>query len=108
MGKSKSNAKAAAAGTQNDSYVLQLYIAGDEPNSKKAQENLAAICARHLDGRYELEIVDVLEDFQKGLEKNILVTPTLVVVDPPRPTKIVGNLGDTDKVLSAMGLPRGE
>jgi len=88
-------------------YVLRLFVAGDEPNSKKARENLTKLCETHLQGEYEVEIVDVLEDFEAALEGNVLLTPALIVL-APEPARIFGNLNDTDKVLGALGLAGGQ
>jgi circadian clock protein KaiB len=82
---------------RNANYHFRLFVAGDEPNSKLARENLTKLCRQHLKGDYELEVVDVLEDFQAALENNVLITPTLVV----------GTLSDTEKVLAALGLNGG-
>ena len=68
----------------------------------KARENLRAICEKDLDGQYELEVVDVLEDFRRAQESNVLVTPTLIVAEPEPPVMIVGTLSDEEKVTNAL------
>ena len=40
-------------------YVLRLYVAGLRPQSLRAIENLRNLCAEHLAGRFELEIIDI-------------------------------------------------
>jgi circadian clock protein KaiB len=89
---------------RGETVILRLFVADDEPNSKQARENLARLCQTHLTGRYEIEIVDVLEDFKTALENNVLVTPTLIVAAPRPPVRILGNLSDTGKVLAALRL----
>jgi len=95
------------AGTGCERYFLRLFVAGDESKSVIAKENLEKLCEDHLEGRYELEIVNVLEDFSAALENNVLVTPTLILVEPSPPITIVGTLNNTDSVLSALRLGEG-
>ena len=85
-------------------YKLILFIADDEPNSVKARANLENICNTYLQGRCDVQIIDVLEAHQTTQDNGILVTPALVRVEPPPKAMIVGNLSDTDKVLRAMGI----
>ncbi|MBC8264446.1 MAG: circadian clock protein KaiB [Anaerolineales bacterium] len=91
-----------------ETYILRLFVAGDERHSRQARENLARLCEGRLKGRYELEIVDVLEDFRAALKDGVLVTPALIVVAPPPRVTILGNLSDTQKVLDALRLTGGE
>ena len=98
------NLSNAAQKNQNGRYNLRLFVANGEPNSNKAKENLARICETHLKGRCDVEIIDVLVDFEAALKNNILITPTLLLVDPPPRITIFGNLGDTGKVMSALRL----
>ena len=42
-------------------YVLRLYVKGQTPNSRRAMKNAEKICSEHLQGRYELEIIDLNE-----------------------------------------------
>ncbi len=87
------------------SYHLQLFVAGDEPNSRRARDNLARICRDHLEGRCELEVLDVLDDFREALANNILVAPTLVIREPGPRVTVVGDFSDEPHVLSALRLP---
>ena len=108
MSKSRREPKAKGANAGREKYVLRLFVAGDEPNSKQAQENLARICDTHLRGRSEVEIVDVLEDFQPALDEGVLVTPALILISPPPRATVLGNLTDTQKVLTALRLTEDE
>ena len=42
-------------------YVLRLYVTGMTPRSTRAIKNLRAICDEHLEGRYDLEVVDIYQ-----------------------------------------------
>ncbi len=85
-------------------YRMTLYVAGEGPNSRAAQENLAALCARELRDRCELEVVDVLEDVFTAAARSILVTPTLMVEEPEPEVVIVGNLSNRARVRRALRL----
>jgi len=107
MSKVAKKAKSKEIKAEGKKYILRLFIAGDEPNSKQARENLEKLCETHLKGHYKVEIVDVLEDFKAALENDILLTPALLVV-APEPATIFGNLSEKEKVLAALGLTGGE
>ena len=83
---------------------LRLYVAGGAPNSVRAVANLAAICKEHLQSRFTLEIVDVLQFPLRALADGILVTPSLAKLSPAPAAKIVGNLSDRSNVLQALGI----
>jgi len=85
-------------------YRFKLFIAGGEPNSLKAWQTLKTLCERHLKGRYTLDVVDVLENFEAALEHGILVAPTLVRECPPPRGVMVGSLRDSGKVLEFLGV----
>lgn len=89
-------------------YHFRLFVAGDEPNSRQAQETLKRLCASHLQGQYKIEIIDVLKDYKAALAHNVLFAPTLIILSPPPETRIIGSLRDVKKVLGALGLPAAE
>lgn len=83
-------------------YLLTLYVTGTSPRAKVAIENLNRICSQELDGRYELEIVDVLENPQRAEDERILATPTLIKQLPPPLRRVIGDLSDKEKVLLGL------
>ena len=88
-------------------HRLILFVCDHEPNSTRARENLDRLCALHLPGRCEIDVVDVLEDYRSALEHQVLVTPCLVKLDPPPRALIAGTLDDADTVLTALQLSGG-
>lgn len=84
--------------------VMRLYIANNAPNSIRAIANLAAICKEHLQDKFKLEVIDVLEYPHRALADGILVTPSLAKLSPSPMAKIVGNLSDKASVLHALGI----
>ncbi len=85
--------------------VMRLYVVGGAPNSVLALANLESICQQHLQGHYQLEIVDVLEQPLRALADGVIVTPCLIKLSPLPVTQVVGNLSNTGKVLLALGRP---
>ena len=100
----KPTAGSARGREKKPTYKLKLYIAGDEQNSRLAQENLKGICDEYLKDCCHIEQVDVLTDFATALRDRIFVTPTLVLAAPEPRATIVGNLGDKERVISALRL----
>jgi circadian clock protein KaiB len=92
------------AAPQEQDYVFRLFVAGDEQHSRRAKENLKAICQERLEQPYEIEILDVLESYQLALENKIFLTPALVMISPSPTVTIFGNLSDTEEVIRALRL----
>jgi circadian clock protein KaiB len=85
-------------------YRLRLYVAGQTPKSVRAFTNLKQICGEHLQGRYEIEIIDLLENPQLASGDQILAVPTLVRRLPEPIKKIIGDLSNTERVLVGLDL----
>ena len=89
---------------EGETYQLRLYVAGQTPKSVLAFRNLRQICEAHLQGRYQLEIIDLLENPQLARGDQILAIPTLVRRLPEPITKIIGDLSNTERVLVGLDL----
>jgi circadian clock protein KaiB len=85
-------------------YRLRLYVAGQTPKSLLAFRNLKGICEEHLQGHYEIEIIDLLENPQLAQGDQILAVPTLVRRLPEPIKKIIGDLSNTERVLVGLDL----
>ena len=85
-------------------YQLRLYVAGQTPKSILAFRNLKQICEDNLRGRYEIEIIDLLENPQLARGDQILAIPTLVRRLPELIKKIIGDLSNTERVLVGLDL----
>jgi circadian clock protein KaiB len=85
-------------------FDLRLYVAGQTPKSIRAFANLRKICDEHLAGRYNIEVIDLLEDPQLGRGDQILALPTLVRKLPVPIKKIIGDLSNTERVLVGLDL----
>jgi circadian clock protein KaiB len=85
-------------------YNLRLYVAGQTPKSLQAFANLKKICEEHLQGRYRIEVIDLLENPQLAKGDQILAIPTLVRRLPEPLRKIIGDLSDTERLLVGLDL----
>jgi circadian clock protein KaiB len=83
-------------------FDLRLYVAGQTPKSLTALANLRKICRDHLEGRYKLNVIDLLQTPQLAGGDQILAIPTLVRKLPQPIRKIIGDLSDTEKVLVGL------
>lgn len=86
-----------------DEYRFRLFIAGNEPNSRLAEQNLRALCLTYLPERHHIEVIDVLMNFEAALQAMIMVAPAVMMV-APRPVTLFGALTDTARTLAALGL----
>ncbi|HXI41001.1 MAG TPA: circadian clock KaiB family protein [Bryobacteraceae bacterium] len=102
--KKKSNAKRVTKRAREDFWELRLYIAGQTPNSITAIANLEKICEDQLQGKYRIEVIDLLEKPQLAKGDQIVAIPTLVRRLPPPVKKIVGNLSRTERALVGLDI----
>jgi circadian clock protein KaiB len=82
--------------------VLRLYVAGDAPNSARARANLRRLLADVREDAYRLEIIDCLVEPLRALDDGVLVTPTLVRIEPKPQRTVVGSLNAIDRVADAL------
>jgi circadian clock protein KaiB len=88
----------------HERYVLRLFVAGMNPNSLRAIENIKHICETYLAGRYQLDVIDVYQQPILAKDGQIVAAPTLIKELPPPLRKLVGSMSDTDRVLVGMDL----
>jgi circadian clock protein KaiB len=88
----------------NDQWVLRLYVAGQTPKALTAFTNLKKICEEQLEGKYSIEVIDLLVNPQLGAADQIFALPTLVRKLPVPVRKIIGDLSNTERVLIGLDL----
>ncbi len=110
MKASSSEAKKTSKKTnpKEDKWILRLYIAGSTPKSLTAFENLKKICEENLEGKFSIEVIDLLVNPKLGREHQILAIPTLVRKLPVPVRKIIGDLSDTERVLVGLDIKSGK
>ncbi len=85
-------------------YVLRLYITGSSPRAIRAIANIRAICEQHLNGRYDLEIVDISEHPTLAEGEQIIAAPTLIKKLPLPLRRFIGDMSATDRILVGLDL----
>ncbi|MEG4940273.1 circadian clock KaiB family protein [Microcoleus sp. F4-D5] len=90
--------------SQEQHYILRLYVSGTTLQSVTALQNIKKICEEHLQGRYELEVIDIYQQRETLISENIVAVPTLIKRLPMPLQKMIGNLSNTEKVLIGLNL----
>lgn len=85
-------------------YSLRLYVTGQTPRSAASIRNLRSVCEEFLEGRFELQIIDLYEQPELAKEAQVLAAPTLVKRLPPPLKKLVGDLSNRNDVLIGLDL----
>ncbi len=91
-------------GEQTEKWELRLYTAGQSPKSLSAVRNLKNVCEQHLQGRYDIEIVDLLANPRLAKDHQIVAIPTLVRKLPSPIRKIIGDLSNVERTLVGLEL----
>jgi len=93
-----------AALPDNETWELRLYVAGQTAKSVAALANLRRYCEQHVPGRYQLEVIDLLQHPQLAEGDQILAIPTVVRKVPEPIRKVIGDLSNEERVLVGLDL----
>ena len=85
-------------------WQLRLYVAGQTPKSIRAFANLKALCEEHLEGRYQIEVIDLRKNPQLARGDQIVAIPTLVRRLPLPVRTIIGDLSNSVRLLVGLDL----
>jgi circadian clock protein KaiB len=88
----------------DEPYLLKLFVTGASPNSIRAISNIKNICESKLEGRYELEIIDVYQQPLMAESEQIIALPLLIKKMPLPERRFIGDLSDTEKVLKGLDI----
>jgi len=94
----------AASAAAGDRYVLRLYVTGMTPRSTQAIKNLQAICDEYLEGRYDLDIIDIYQQPVLAKGEQIVAAPTLIRKLPLPMRRLVGDMSKREHVLMGLDL----
>ncbi|HEY2964570.1 MAG TPA: circadian clock KaiB family protein [Pyrinomonadaceae bacterium] len=83
-------------------YSLRLYVTGSSPRSLKAIYNLKRFCEEHLYEDYDLEVIDIYKNPDAAREEQIIAAPTLIKILPAPLRRFVGDLSNTQKLLTGL------
>jgi len=85
-------------------YVLKLFVSGASPNSVKAINNIQKILVDHLDGKYDLDIIDIYQETALAAKEQIIALPLLIKKFPLPERRLIGDMSNIKKVLDGLGV----
>ena len=85
-------------------YHLRLFVAGSSHRSQRTIGSLRRLCARYLQGRAEVEVIDIYQQPELAERDQVVAAPTLVKLRPLPVRRIIGDLTDEPRVLRGLGL----
>jgi circadian clock protein KaiB len=85
-------------------YSLRLYITGTTPRSTQAVANIRSLCEEYLQGRYDLEVIDIYQQPTEAVDEQIIAAPTLVKSLPAPARRLIGDLSSRDRVIIGLVL----
>ena len=88
----------------NEKYVLRLYVTGMTPKSINAIENIRKICEENLQGRYDLEVIDIYQQPEYAKKEQLLAAPTLIKKLPLPLRRFIGDMSNKEKIIVGLDL----
>lgn len=85
-------------------YSFTLYLVGETVRSRAAVANIRSLCDNHLEGRYDLDLIDVVQRPDLAEEARVLATPMVVRTSPLPQLRAVGDLSDPHRTAAALGI----
>lgn len=85
-------------------YTLRLYVTGTTPRSARAIVNIRSICEEHLHGRYDLEVIDILQRPELAKGEQIIAAPTLIKKLPLPLRRFIGDMSQTEHILLGLDI----
>lgn len=87
-------------------FRFSLFVSGATPRSARAIMNIKAICDKHLNGKYKIEVVDIYQQPERLSSDQVVAVPTLVKQYPLPVRKFIGDLSDTQRLVSGLNLEK--
>ena len=88
----------------SNKITLKIYVIGGDAVSEQAVSDLRQICEEQFEGKYSLEIIDVLKNPQLAENDKILAVPTVLKILPEPIRRVIGSLANHEKVLLGLDL----
>jgi circadian clock protein KaiB len=85
-------------------YRLRLYVLGSSGAVRGGARNLRAALDACIQGRYELQIVDVERHPRLVEQDRIIATPTLLRLRPVPERRAIGSVEDPAQLRAALDL----
>jgi len=85
-------------------YLLKLYVTGTRHSSSLAIVNISKICEEYLEGRYDLEVIDISTHPELLKDEQIIAAPTLIKELPLPLRRFIGNMSNTERLVVGLDL----
>ena len=85
-------------------YILKLYVAGMTARSTRAVENVRTFCEKHLEGRYDLQVIDVYQQPELARTEQLIAAPTLIKKLPAPLRRLIGDMSNEERILVGLDL----
>ncbi len=96
----------ALAKSRSTQYVLRLFVTGNTPRSTRAIASVKTVCEEHLQGRYDLQVVDLYQQPTLAEGERIIAVPTLIKKLPLPLRRIIGDMSNAERMLVGLDLRR--
>jgi len=104
MTKTPARRKPTTKPPQRAKYLLRLYVTGTTGRSMRAIQNVRRICEEHLQGLYDLEVVDIYKNLPLARGDQIIAAPTLIRRLPVPLRRLIGDMSDEQRVLVGLDI----
>lgn len=104
MTKTPARKKATSVRPTRSKYLLRLYVTGTTGKSMRAIQNVRRICEEHLQGLYDLEVVDIYKNLPLARGDQIIAAPTLIKRLPAPLRRLIGDMSDEQRVLVGLDI----
>jgi circadian clock protein KaiB len=98
------NSEGLTPGASREVWRLRLYVRGKSPLTDAAIKNVRTICTTFVPQNHELEVIDIDQQPDRAADEQIIALPTLVRLSPAPVRRVIGDLGDQQRVLVALNL----
>ena len=92
------------ARARRSKYLLRLYVSRPTLKSTLAVANIKRMCKEHLQGRFDLEVINIQKHANLARDEQIVAVPTLIKRLPLPLQRLVGDMSDLDTVLFGLDL----
>ena len=104
MTKAAARRKPSATRGKKAKYLLRLYVTGTTGRSVRAVQNVRRICEEHLQGLYDLEVIDIYKNLPLARGDQIIAAPTLIKRLPAPLRRLIGDMSDEQRVLVGLDI----
>ncbi|MGE0081519.1 MAG: circadian clock KaiB family protein [Thiohalomonadaceae bacterium] len=87
-------------------YRFLVFVADHESDARQSIAALSEALDRFIPGQYQIELVDVLRDPERAEQENVFATPMLVRSRPSPTVRILGDLGEPERLIALLGLEK--